>query len=184
MYTASVLWRRLDTPGHDACRIAHRESGWEIDGTAVFRHQELAARLSYYLACDSAWRTTSGRVRGFVGHQVVDVSIERAADGTWRVNGRTAGGFEKLVHLDFGFTPATNFPHLRQLELADGEAADLPVVWLDVPPSVPQILPQRYERRGDLTYWYEAPAVGYAALLETTADGFIRRYPGLWEREE
>jgi uncharacterized protein len=184
MDTSSVLWRRLDTPGHDACRFERRESGWEIDGTAVFRHHELAARLSYHVACDSAWRTTSGKVRGFVGIQVIDVSIERASNGTWRFNGQIATGFERLVHLDLSFTPATNFQQLRQLELADGGASDLPVVWLDVPPSVLRVLPQRYERRGDLTYWYEAPSVGYAALLEITSAGFIRRYPGLWELEE
>jgi hypothetical protein len=119
-----------------------------------------------------------------VGIQVIDVSIERAADGAWRFNGQMATGFETLVHLDLGFTPATNFQQLRQRALADGEASDLPVVWLDVPPSALRVLPQRYERRGDLTYWYEAPTVGYAALLETTSAGLIRRYPGLWELEE
>jgi hypothetical protein len=180
----SVLWRRLDTPGHDACRFERRESGWAIDGTTVFKHQELAARLSYHLDCDSAWRTTRGSVRGFVGEQAIDVSIDHAAEGAWRVNGQIAPGFERLEHLDFGFTPATNFPHLRQLALADGEAADMPVVWLDVPPSALQVLPQRYERRGALAYWYEAPTVGYAAVLEVTAAGVIRRYPGLWELEE
>jgi uncharacterized protein len=123
-------------------------------------------------------------VRGFVGIHIIDVSIERAANGTWRLNGQMAPGLERHVHLDFGFTPATNFQQLRQLALADGEAADLPVVWLDVPPGVLQVLPQRYERRGDLTYWYEAPTVGYAALLEITPAGFIRSYPGLWELEE
>lgn len=88
------------------------------------------------------------------------------------------------MHLDLSFTPATNFQQLRQLALADGGVSDLPVVWLDVPLSVLRVLPQRYERRGDLTYWYEAPTVGYAALLEITSAGFIRRYPGLWELEE
>jgi uncharacterized protein len=46
-----------------------------------------------------------------------------------------------------------------------------------------EVLPQRYERRAEATYWYEAPSVRYAALLEATPIGFIRRYPGLWETE-
>jgi uncharacterized protein len=46
------------------------------------------------------------------------------------------------------------------------------------------VLPQRYERRTSSTHWYEAPTVGYEALLELTPAGFIRRYPGLWELEE
>ena len=41
-------------------------------------------------------------------------------------------------------------------------------------------LPQIYERRGDATYWYEAPTVPYQALLEIAPNGFVRSYPGLW----
>src|SRR5207244_2474062 len=37
MEVAAILWRRLDTPGHDACRLERSDAGWELDGTAVFR---------------------------------------------------------------------------------------------------------------------------------------------------
>lgn len=184
MTTHSLLWRRLDSPGHDACRFEGRDSGWELDGTAVFLHEGAPARLSYRVSCDSKWRTREGSVRGFVGQQVVDVKIERTADGTWILNGRTAQAVNGHVHLDYGFTPATNFQQLRQLGLTHGQAVDLPVAWLDVPPGDLQVLPQRYERRTETTYWYEAPTVGYAAVLEITSMGFIRSYPGLWQLEE
>jgi len=180
----SLLWRRLDSPGHDACRFEGRESDWHLDGTAVFLHNGAPARLTYRVGGDSAWRTREGSVYGFVGNEMVDVKIERDADGTWIMNGRTAPAVEGLVHLDFGFTPATNSPHLRQLDLRQGQSADLPVAWLDVPPSGLQVLPQRYERRTQTTYWYEAPTVGYAAVLELTLAGFIRHYPGLWQLED
>jgi hypothetical protein len=88
------------------------------------------------------------------------------------------------VHLDLAFTPATNFPQLRQLALADGQTADLPVVWLNLPCDELQLFPQRYTRRTANTYWYEAPSVGYAAVLGVTAAGFIRQYPGLWEVQD
>ena len=178
-----ILWRRLDAPGHDACRVSSRDSGCEIEGTAVFLHNGAPARLSYRLSCDRVWRTVRGGVQGFVGQQAVDVTIERAMNGTWTVDGRLTPGLEDCVHLDFAFTPATNLPQLRQLALAVGEAADVPVAWLDVPPAALQVLPQRYERRGGSTCWYEAPTAGYAGLLELTPSGLVSRYPGLWERE-
>jgi uncharacterized protein len=39
------------------------------------------------------------------------------------------------------------------------------------------------ERRTQEMYWYEAPSVGYADMLEVGSTGFIRLYPGLWEAE-
>jgi hypothetical protein len=45
------------------------------------------------------------------------------------------------------------------------------------------VLPQRYVRLTATGYWYESPTANYAALLETTADGLVIKYPGLWERD-
>jgi len=35
---SSVLWRRLDTPGHDVCRLEKSDAGWKLEGVAVFLH--------------------------------------------------------------------------------------------------------------------------------------------------
>jgi hypothetical protein len=183
MTVTSILWRRLDAPGHDACRLEESDAGWTLDGTAVFLEDGVPALLAYHVACDRAWHTRGGRVRGWLGQQSVEVSIERSAAGAWTLDGALVSGLENHVDLDLGFTPATNLLQLRRLGLAVGKAADAPVAWFDLHADTLEILPQRYERRGESTYWYEAPRYDYAALLEVDPSGFIRRYPGLWEAE-
>jgi len=181
--TTTILWRRLDTPGHDACRLEGSDAGWQLEGTAVFRHEGVPARLAYRVAGDPAWRTREGQVRGWLGGQSVEFTIGRTAGGVWTLNGAVVPGLESFDDLDLGFTPATNLSQLRRVALAEGQAAEVPVAWLDVAAATLEVLPQRYERRSQATYWYEAPSVGYAGLLEVTSAGFIRRYPGLWEAE-
>jgi hypothetical protein len=102
-------------------------------------------------------------------------------EGSWSLNDRVMPGLEACVDLDLGFTPATNLLSLRRLALAEGKGADVPVAWLDVAADTLELLPQHYERRTATTYWYESPTAGYTALLETTPDGFVSRYPSLWE---
>jgi uncharacterized protein len=92
-------------------------------------------------------------------------------------------GLEHCVDLDFGFTPATNLLPLRRLALDPGDAADAPAAWLNVVTGVLEPLPQRYEHRAAGTYWYEAPSVGYSALLEVEPTGFVSRYPVLGQVE-
>ena len=178
----AIRWRRVDVAGWDVCRLCLREDGPELLGHAVFRNGAGDARLTYELRCDPAWRTRSGRVRGHVGSRSVDMTIARSDRGRWTLDGRPVPDVEELLHLDLGFTPATNLPQLRALRLSDGQAADLPAAWLDVPPCELVLLPQRYERRGPASYWYDAPAFGYSALLVLAPSGFVRRYPGLWEQ--
>jgi uncharacterized protein len=183
MAIASILWRRLDTPGHDACRLEGSDAGWQLAGTAFFREDGAPVWLTYHVACDLAWHTQQGQVHGWLGGQCVEFRMARTTAGVWTLNGAILSGLEHCVDLDLGFTPATNLLQLRRLALAVGQGADAPVAWLNVSAGTLEVLPQRYERRAKATYWYEAPRVDYAALLEVTPTGFIRQYPGLWEAE-
>jgi hypothetical protein len=180
---ASILWRRIDAPGHDACRLERTDTGWRLAGTAVFRHERVPACLAYELVCDREWRTQHGAVRGWLGERPVDFRVQRTPADVWALNGDVVPRLDSCVDLDFGFTPATNVSQLRRIALEEGGAAAVPVAWLDVAAGTLDVLHQRYERRTERTYWYEAPRFGYAACLEVNAVGFVVRYPGLWEAE-
>lgn len=184
MKVDSILWRRIDVVGHDACRLEKTGDGWRLSGTSVFRHELGPASLAYELTCDERWITREGSVRGWVGEKCVDRRVQRAVDGTWTLNGARVEVLDGCAHLDFGFTPATNLPQLRAMALRVGEAAELTVAWIDVPDVAPQALQallQRYARTSEHDYAYESPSFGYAETLVTNADGFVSVYPKLWE---
>ena len=67
MTDQSILWRRLDQPGHEAGRLFLQHSYWHLTGTAVFAHHQQPCRLDYLVGCDAGWQTLSGRVTGWVG---------------------------------------------------------------------------------------------------------------------
>ena len=184
MTGSSILWRRLDGPGHDACRLEQHGSGWQVEGSAVFQLSGRPAQLSYAAACDHSWRALSGHVRGWIGDRTVELCIERSSRGAWTLDAEPAPGLHDCVDLDFGFTPATNLLQLRRLALQIGQGVDAPAAWLDVSSATVDVLVQRYERRTETTYWYEAPRFNYAEMLEVDRIGFVRRYPGLWQAVE
>lgn len=181
--TNACLWRRLDVPGHDACRLVGDGAGWHLTGAAVFRHRGAVAQLAYRVSCGRAWRAYGGRVEGWLGDEAVEIDVVRTGPGAWTVGGEAVPGVGDCLDLDLGFTPATNLLAIRRLALAVGEAAEAPAVWLDLETGRLERLPQRYERRSETAYWYEAPSTGYADLLEVAPSGFVVRYPGLWEAE-
>jgi hypothetical protein len=179
--TAAILWRRLDMPGHDACRLDHTADGWCLQGAAVFSQEGMPACLDYRVACDRAWRTREGAVHGWLGGETINLQIEHAGAGRWLLNGDVIPNLDACTDLDFGFTPATNLLQLRRIALGVGEAADVPVAWLDVTVGTLSRLDQRYQRKSQTAYGYEAPRFDYNAVLDVDAAGFARRYPGLWE---
>ena len=182
--TETILWRRLDVPGHDACRLEQAVLGWRLDGAAAFRQEGMPTLLSYRVACDADFRSLRGTVSGWIDGKVVEWHAERSAGGLWTLNGEGVTGLDDCIDLDLGFTPATNAFHLRRVALSVGQSADVAAAWLDVSTGALERLVQRYERKSEDTYWYEAPRFEYAALLTVSPNGFVRSYPRLWEAEE
>jgi hypothetical protein len=170
---ASILWRRLDAPGHDACRLERNASAWQLDGAAVFRQQDgRIAQLHYRVRCDLHWHAQWGTVRGWLGESAIDLSITRDAHGHWKLNDEAVPDM------------STNVLQLRRLNLEKGESADAPAAWVDLDGGgVLSELMQRYERRSESEYAYEAKRFDYAAVLVATADGFVKDYPRLWTAE-
>ena len=183
MTSTAALWRRLDVPGHDACRLDETEHGFHLHGAAVLRLDGSPARLDYRVECDRSWRSRVANVHGWVASQEIDVTIAHR-DERWLLNGVPVQGLDDCIDVDFGFTPATNLLQLRRIALSVGDTADVPVAWLDVPAGTLLRLEQRYHRLAEDRYAYDAPRFGYHAELEVRRDGFARRYPGLWELEE
>jgi uncharacterized protein len=174
-----AAWIRLDRPGRDAALLRPIDRGWLLQGAAAFDHDAGPAAVAYQVEIDARWKTKRGTVSGFLGEKTVQHEIERDNSG-WRVNGVPVEGLEHLVDLDYGFTPATNVLQLSRIALKVGERAEVPVAWFDLDSALLIELPQIYERRGESTYWYEAPTVPYQGLLEIAPNGFVQSYPGLW----
>ncbi len=177
----AAFWRRLDRPGHDAARFAPDDSGWRLSGYAAF-HEHGPTGLRYEVSLAPDFTTLAARVEGHRSGRPFRHQIRRLREA-WTLDGAPVSGVEGLVHLDFGFTPATNLPQLLHADLPLGEGAGIPVAWFDLGTDTLVRLEQDYRRTAPDRYDYRSPAAGYAATLEMAASGFVRRYPGLWEME-
>jgi len=181
--TSTILWRRLDVTGHDACRLIEEPGGWRLEGTAAFHQDGTLACLAYEITCDRDWRTQEGFIHGWIGERSLDFRLARSSDDVWTLNGQVIPQLKGCLDLDLGFTPATNLFQIRRIALGVGEAADVRVAWFDERASTVDTLYQRYERRSEDTYWYTSPRFGYSGLLRVNALGFVEKYPDLWEAE-
>lgn len=182
----SVLWRRLDVPGHDACALWHVDDGWRLAGTAMFRTEEgRPCHLSYVVHCDSSWRTRSASVSGWLGQTLVQIALEVLPGERWTLNGEVQGEETLgLMDIDLGFTPATNLVQFQRLSLSVGDKIEAPVMYLHFPELTLGRLDHCYRRIAFDKYDYQAPRFGYAAILRVSDMGFVTDYPGLWTVEE
>ena len=184
MNGATILWRRLDRPGHEAARLTAQESLWHLAGAAVFVHDRQPCRLDYLVVCDSRWKTVSAQVVGWVGTEPITIDLSVDSGGTWWFNGiacREVGG---CIDLDINFSPSTNLLPIRRLNLRVGQEARVRAAWLRFPKFTLEPLEQLYRRIDEATYRYESAGGRFVADLHVNRVGFVVRYPGVWQAEE
>lgn len=177
---AAAFWRRLDRPGHDAATIERSGDGWTLSGFAAFSENGVTG-LHYQVELGRDFATRSARIEGFRDDRRFVHEFRRS--GAWYLDEVEIPGLEDLVHLDFGFTPSTNYQQLRHAGLKVGDEAEVPVAWFDIGEAGLVRLPQHYRRVSEDRYEYSSPIASYADVLELAPNGFVRVYPGLWEME-
>jgi len=173
----SILWSRLDRPGHESARLAKQGRLWLLSGTSVFAHEGQPCRLDYRVRCDAAWRTSAAQVAGWVGARPVTVKIAVDADRGWRLNGRECEAVAGCVDVDLNFSPSTNLLPIRRLDLAIGAEATVRAAWLRFPSFTLEPLEQVYRRIDAATYRYESAGGTFVAELEVDDAGLVTFYP-------
>jgi hypothetical protein len=179
----SILWRRLDQPGHESALLDFHHSCWRLTGTAVFAHKHQPCRLDYLVVCNSDWQTVSGKVVGWVGNDAVEIELAVDSAHRWLLNGTECRQVAGCIDLDLNFSPSTNLLPIRRLRPAIGEEVEVKAAWLRFPSFTLEPLAQRYHRIDAATYRYESAGGRFVADLQVNEVGFVTRYPNFWQVE-
>lgn len=179
----SIIWRRLDQPGHEFCRLFFKNSQWNLEGVAIFLYKQKPCLLNYFVISDSDWKTISGQVGGWIGDEIIRMEFSVNSSRNWRINGVEYENIEGCNDVDFAFSPSTNLLPIRRLDLEIGQEAKVRAAWLLFPSFTFEPLEQLYRRIDEVNYHYEILNGSFEAELQVNTAGFITVYPNLWQDE-
>jgi hypothetical protein len=179
----SIVWRRLDEPGHDFARLVSTADGVTIHGVSVVAYDGTPSAVRFEIRCDRAWRTRAVEIDGWIGVDAVRSAIATDGAGEWVQEGEPVESVRGCLDIDLAFSPFTNLLPIRRLGLRVGEEAAVRAAWVPFPELALQPLDQRYRRLSEGRYRYESDGGRFVRELEVSPTGFVTRYPGLWEAE-
>ena len=179
----SILWRGFFLPGHESCQVFSQDASWQIEGTAVFSHEQQPCRLSYHIVCDATWQTLSAQIEGWLGTKVIDIQIKTDSNHHWWLNEVVQPDVQGCTDIDLNFSPSTNLIPIRRLNLSVGDSAEVKAAWLRFPSFKLEPLPQRYHLLDENTYRYESAGGQFVADLKVNQAGFVLDYPEIWQAE-
>ncbi len=153
---------------------------WENEGFTVAGHVG-RERVEYVLRLSPTWQ-----VRQFILFRDLeepDLWLATDGHGRWgEMNGAHRTELDGCYDIDLACTPFTNTLPIRRLPLHEGDAAELPVVYVD--PETLEVRPvnQRYTRLTAHTWRYENVDSGYTTEFEVDEHGLVVDYPTEFRR--
>lgn len=180
----SILWRRLDMPGHESARVYGDDDGWYLDGAAIFLQGDKPCRLEYFIECDPDWHTTTVIVDGWVGDDVVAHEVTVNEQGVWLLDDVEIPAVKGCIDIDLNFSPITNLLPVRRLDLTVGRSAEVRAAWLRFPSFELEPLEQTYTRIDDTTLKYESHNGEFVRELRINEAALVLEYPDFWVNEK
>lgn len=175
----AVLWIPEEWPGAEYLTLREAEGAVTADSVVIGLFDKRPSRVEYQVELDAAWQVRRLSITDGDGA----LSLRRAPDGTWWDGaGAELEDLAGCTEIDIAVTPFTNTLPIRRLGLADGESAEIEVVYVQAPDLKVRRVRQRYTNLGGGLYRYESLASGFTAVIEVGADGLVREYPGLFRQ--
>jgi hypothetical protein len=184
---AAAAWRHLATrEGFEILFATATGDGHRFEGHSTGLEAGEAWSVGYSLMLDREWRNRAARVAGLSASGERSALLEGDGNGEWLLDGEPAPELDGCLEVDLEASAFTNAFPVRRLGLAVGERAEAPAAWVRVPDLRVERLEQAYTRLPDegerSRYDYEAPTLGFRAVITYDPDGLVRDYPGIAER--
>ena len=174
----TVLWRRLDAPGLEACTLEERPPGWTLRGWVTTVMAGATTRIDYTVVCDREWRTRRAEIAPSCDGEGSRMIIEGHPDGRWWEQGARRGALDGCTDVDMNVTASTNLLPIRRCSPRLGESVEILAAWVRFPERRIEPLGQRYTRLRDRRYRYESLSSRFVAEFDVDEDGLVVDYPG------
>jgi hypothetical protein len=183
----TLFWAPWSGPGLEHLRLRAADIGYVATGTVLGLSDGQPFRLQYKIKCDADWRVRKVLLDclGPLGGR--ERLLRATGRGQWKDDGgEILSELDGCHDVDISATPFTNTLAIRRLKLKPAQAADLRVVYVDVPSLKLRPVQQRYtcaEQRPDgMVMTYEGAFRGFKADLPLDADGLVIDYPETFRR--
>ena len=171
----TATWQVADT-GHEVVV----EMRWDNEAwTAECYHSD--ERVNFVMRLSPTWH-----LRQFIlFRDLTDPDLWLATDGAGRwgeMNGAHRTELDGCRGIDIAGTPFTNVMMIHQLPLQVGDAAEVPVIHVDMETLATKPFVQTYTRHGENTWSYHSLASGKEVMVEVDEYGFIVDETGSFSR--
>jgi uncharacterized protein len=180
----SAAWRHIEArQGFETAFFWSDNTGYWCEGVTAAVENGQAWTVRYSILLDDQWRATAATVWGRTDAGARQRTIKAIGVGRWEVDGEEIPEVAGCLDIDLESSACTNTMPVHRLNLAVGDTAPAPALYIRATGLPVERLEQVYRRvadDGDTTRFdYRAPALQFETRQVYDRSGLILDYPGI-----
>jgi hypothetical protein len=180
------MWQPWTGAGLESLRLIEDADGVRVDSVVIGVHEGQPFSIRYAIRCDAAWHVRDLEIASLEGRSTT-LALASNGMGRWTDgSGEHVPVLDACLDVDLSATPFTNTLPIRRLALAPGWAAEITVVYVEVPSLRIGVARQRYRcltwGAAGGSYRFETAAGDFTAEITVDADGLVVEYPRIARR--
>lgn len=173
-----VSWQAWDESTTEKLHIQKTNEGFSIMSTTGGKG---SFSMTYEITCDHDWRVKTCRIAIDGTGKVLELVSD--SSGKWSGTNGAIPNEAGAIDIDISITPFTNTLPIRRLHLAEGESAEISVVYITVPDLRLSLERQRYTCLAPYKrYRFESLDGDFTRDIEVDEYGLVTLYPDLFRR--
>ena len=176
----TIVWKGLCLNSMESCSVTRENKRITVNGVIAGLENGQPLNVYYQLKLDEVFEIESLVVASYHGEEF-KVKMARENKKWFDSYGKHLQQFDDCNDIDIALSPFTNTIPINRLHLNPGESCKIDVIYIDPVKKSVSRNQQRYTHIESNKYRYENLDSAFVSDLVVDRDGFVIKYPGIWE---
>lgn len=177
-----IIWKGIFYHSLEHCVVTVTKNKLAVQATIVGHTKEDAYCVKYNIGTNDLFETREAIVDiSYNGNDRV-ISLRKNDSKGWLLNGKAAPDFDDCIDIDISLTPFSNTLPVKRLSFDKVREHQVKVIYIDILEETIKPVFQKYVKLTERLYRFENVPNDFDANIEFDEMGFVKHYPGLFDR--
>ncbi|REC72029.1 hypothetical protein DRF60_20405 [Chryseobacterium elymi] len=176
-----ILWKGLANQSLEYFKIEKKDGSLTVNSKIIGIQEDIVFAVTYHLLINDSWFINEFTIITEINSTITSYTGKKR-NNTWEINNMLEPEFTNVNYIDISLSPFTNSLPINNLMFKEHRPRNIDVIYIDILRGHIKRVKQRYTKLDTFSFSYENIDSDFKAILTVDNNGFVEKYPGLFEK--
>lgn len=177
----TLIWQGIAFQSLEYFSLKESDKDIQVTSKIIGCYEDKIYAIDYQLTIDPDWNIQEFTIDSEI-NTIKNTLKGKKYQDEWKINNVINPDFKGFNFIDISLTPFTNTLPINNLKLAENDAQEIKVIYIDVLNNLVKPVTQQYTRIAPHTYHYDNLQTDFKSDIVVDEHGLVVNYPKLFDK--